>query len=33
MTPERLRDTLLKQYGGLVVIQAWGETGLFYNPG
>jgi hypothetical protein len=33
LTPERLLDTLAARVPGMVAVEAWGETSLFYNPG
>ncbi|MFY0679899.1 MAG: hypothetical protein JXR13_04925 [Thalassovita sp.] len=33
MTPLEILDALLQRFEGVTVVEAWGETSLFYNPG
>ncbi len=33
ITPSRIIEDLLKRFPGSVVVPAWGETSIFYNPG
>jgi len=31
--PETIIETMLARFSGVIAVEAWGETSLFYNPG
>ena len=32
LNPEKVIEVCHKKFHGTVIVDAWGETGIFYNP-